>query len=333
LSFERARTVVDALLWNGYVLYPYGAAGERSRSRWQLGVLAPPAWAESNGEATWQETDCLVAPGPGAKLDVRVRFLRVRSRHVEEIRGKHDFRRVQTLDLGETLLTSWDEVTPHELDFALTASPGERSWRIVLPAHREVERVRSAGVARARIVREQSRVELEVRVTVERVGETEGLARVRLRLENRTSGGTFAGRPEALRVALLGTHALLALSSGEFVRTAAAECASVRTWPVLVGPKDRRDLLLSSPIALPDHPEAGEPPPADRHDTGELDEALLLRALTWTDDEKRAARATDPRYARILEHIEPFRRELLAHVHGAVRSFGPPHRARPHRAR
>jgi len=318
VNFARARAIADAVLWGAM--------------RWPLGVLAPPFWAEASGEPTWQETDCLAVFDAAAELHVRVRFLRVTAQHVEELSGRHDVRRVVTLDLGERLLTSWDEAHPEELDLVLAASPQERSWRFVLPAHREIERVVQDGVTRARIVRERLRMEVRVRIRIESMSSSSRLHRIRLLIENGTLEGTSAQRHEAARAALSGTHALLALSSGEFVsltdppdpaRSAAAGCTNVRTWPVLVGADEGRDVLLSSPIVLADHPEIALERARDSVDSSEADELLLLRALTLTDEEKREARANDPRAARILDHIEPFSRELLEHLHGAVRSFCP----------
>ena len=66
---------------------------------------------------------------------------------------------------------------------------------------------------------------------------------------------------------------------------------------MLAGPPGERDLLLSSPILLYDHPAIAPESPGDLHDGTEIDEILSLRTLTLTDAEKREARATDPRAA------------------------------------
>ena len=38
---EAARAVADAVLYEGYVLYPYRASAAKNRVRWQWGVLMP----------------------------------------------------------------------------------------------------------------------------------------------------------------------------------------------------------------------------------------------------------------------------------------------------
>jgi len=46
---RRARTVADAVLYEGYLLYPYRASSGKNRTRWQFGVLGPPGAAEVQG--------------------------------------------------------------------------------------------------------------------------------------------------------------------------------------------------------------------------------------------------------------------------------------------
>ncbi|AQA26166.1 hypothetical protein BTZ20_3066 [Rhodococcus sp. MTM3W5.2] len=38
----RVRAVADAVLYEGYLLYPYRASSRKNQSRWQFGVLGPP---------------------------------------------------------------------------------------------------------------------------------------------------------------------------------------------------------------------------------------------------------------------------------------------------
>ena len=36
-SWDRARAIADAVLYEGYLLYPYRASSSKNRSRWQFG--------------------------------------------------------------------------------------------------------------------------------------------------------------------------------------------------------------------------------------------------------------------------------------------------------
>ena len=58
-----ARSVADAVLYEGYVLYPYRASSRKNQMRWQFGVLAPRSFSEADGSERWSmRTECLV-PG------------------------------------------------------------------------------------------------------------------------------------------------------------------------------------------------------------------------------------------------------------------------------
>src|SRR5262245_57774536 len=139
--------------------------------------------------------------------------------------------------------------------------------------------------------------------------------KVRVRIENLSAWplDAPAGRSHALRWSFVATHTLLAVRDGVFVslldppawaRHAAAACANLHTWPVLVGDKNRRDIMLSSPIILYDYPQVAPESPGDLFDATEIDELLTLRTMTLTDEEKREARGTDARAAAMLDRID-----------------------------
>ena len=44
-SWDRTRAVADAVLYEGYLLYPYRGTSSKNQSRWQFGVLGPPGAA------------------------------------------------------------------------------------------------------------------------------------------------------------------------------------------------------------------------------------------------------------------------------------------------
>jgi len=182
----------------------------------ELGVLAPTAWAESAGEPTGQAVDCLARLGRGSALSVRVRFRRVRERWVEEVLGKRDFCRVDGLELGGRWLTGGDEIAEAELGFEADRSCREWSWRCVLPARREIERVLVGGDTRAQIVREERRLEVGVEIAFAPVPESPE-QRICVRVRNRTAADPLADRAEALRAALLDVRVALALADGEGV--------------------------------------------------------------------------------------------------------------------
>ena len=327
--FERARAIADAVLFEGYALYPYRASSRKNQLRWQFGMLAPRTFSEAGGcEPWWMETECLVEAAEPVRLDGRVRFMQLRRRRVEAAAASENgertsFRAVPSIDVEGRLLVPWDEGELREIDFSHALDPRAdsgpgRTLHIDIPGDEETEIVRLAsGAVAARVVQVRSPIQAVVRISVEPAASvpTGGvLFRMRLRVENLTRwAGTSAVREEVLGSCCVGAHLLLALSGGGFVSLldpppwateAAASCHSVRSWPVLAGEPGRRDLVLCAPIILYDHPQVAPESPGDLFDATEIDEILTLRTMTLTDDEKRQARATDSRVAALIDRVD-----------------------------
>ena len=91
-------------------------------------------------------------------------------------------------------------------------------------------------------------------------------------------------------------------------------------------------MVLSSPIILQDYPEIAPESPGDLFDATEIDEILTLRTMTLTEEEKREARATDPRAAAIIDRVDTMPAEMLERLHGAD-PLAAPGRATPRRRR
>jgi hypothetical protein len=330
VTFERARAVADAVLYEGYALYPYRASARKNQVRWQFGVVAPREWSEAGGcDPWWMQTECVVEPTGAVRLRGRVRFLQLQRRTVERLDGAA-FARVDTLEAEGRLCTGWDEAAEREVDFDLGAGEGERPVPFAFPAGRDEEPILAGGVLAGRFVRSRAALAGLVHLAADVLPGPPGLVKVRVRVENVTPcGAPPEVRDEALPCCFLSVHTLLAAEGGAFVslldppewaRAGTAACENVRTWPVLVGDAPRRDLLLSSPIILYDYPQVAPESPGDLFDATEIDEILTLRTLTLTDEEKREARATDPRTAAIIERVEQMPPDVLARLHGALRS-------------
>jgi hypothetical protein len=78
--FELARKVADAVLYEGYLLYPYRASAAKNQARWQFGVLMPRLWSEDGPDEPWAtQTECLLEPEEATTVRVLVRFLHVQA--------------------------------------------------------------------------------------------------------------------------------------------------------------------------------------------------------------------------------------------------------------
>jgi len=90
---DRVRAIADAVLYEGYLLYPYRASSSKNQSRWQFGVLGPPrAVPESFGEAPAMSMECLVERVDDTVeplIDARLRFLQLQTRTVERLADGH----------------------------------------------------------------------------------------------------------------------------------------------------------------------------------------------------------------------------------------------------
>ncbi len=332
-TFEKAQRVADAVLWEGYVLYPYRASAAKNQVRWQYGVLTPRRYAEADGyERFAMQTECVVEFAPEGTVDVRLRFLQVQTRTMERSIGDA-FVPVAELDVDGELWTTWDEAIEHTVDIPGVAvmTSGNHEVPITLSGGCEVEMVGSVG----RVVRERWPITAVVHLESERCVGPYPLSKLRVRVENTTDWQESGGvRDDAMRRSLVAVHTLMRchdasflslLEPPEFARAAVETCTNEGTFPVLIGEPSDPTSMLSSPIILYDYPAVAAESPGDMCDATEIDEILALRILTLTDEEKRAARSTDPRAAAIIDRIEAFTPDVFASLHGEMRtaaSFG-----------
>ena len=319
------RQVADAVLYEGYVLYPYRASAQKNRSRWQFGVLMPPAYAAAEpSERSVTRAECVFehAGQPGVK--VIARFLQVQRRHTPAEPA------VPSATSAPWLPSVWDEAVAQEVAVAV-GSPrllGEDSVsRFVIPGGQEQE------AAAAPVTRRRERLAGSVRVRATPLPGPWRAARLTVQVANESGPVPCpVTREQALPSALVAVHMIITISGGAFVSMtdppewAQAEvrsCENIGCWPVLAGPPDCREVMLASPIILPDHPELASESPGDLYDGTEIDEILTLRTLALTDEEKDAARATDPRSAALIDRVDAMDPQTMAQLHGTIRGFRP----------
>ncbi|HEY1320779.1 MAG TPA: hypothetical protein VGF32_11055 [Streptosporangiaceae bacterium] len=337
-AVTHARKVADAILYEGYLLYPYRQSSQKNRSRFQFGVLMPPAYAAvDDSERSFSQTECLLEAPAGAQLGILVRFLHLQERTVQAAGPDGGLRAVQTLTVAGQDYTAWQEATEHEVnisvplaavlgsdtDLPFAAGPGESSETLT----------GDAGERAGLLIRRWRGVAGRVRVRADRVPGPYGVLRLRLRVENLTEpDGPLAVRDDGLGHALIAAHVLIGVPGGAFLSMTdppewaapdVAACVNIGTWPVLAGPRDSPGLMLSSPVILYDHPEIAPESGGDLFDATEIDEILTLRTLALTDAERQEARASDPRAAELIDRLDNFPPEYLERLHGAIRYLSP----------
>src|SRR5215510_8777388 len=84
MNLKLVERLVNALLYEGYILYPYRASAIKNRLRWNFGVIYPQDYSLSQGgaEASSMQTECLLLGDQRAKIDVKIRFLHLLARTV-----------------------------------------------------------------------------------------------------------------------------------------------------------------------------------------------------------------------------------------------------------
>jgi hypothetical protein len=271
--------IAEAVLYEGYLLWPYRRSARKNQQRWTFGGVYPPAWVDAarNGDVARVQTQCLVVCPVEPRVDVELRFLHVVDRRVARL--EPDFR-LQYVDelittTGERIL-AWDEAVERRI---------AASGTIAIPTGEAREDV-AGGV----VVRMWEGLQGCIDMSYEWLGDD--TYRLSVSLSN-TSTSLGTDRDAAQRRAFLSAHFVLRARSGTFVSaTEATGCTNRGLWPVLV--EDERT-ILASPIILCDFPQIAPESPTLLFDSGEIDQLLLLNTLSLTDAEKSEARATDPR--------------------------------------
>jgi hypothetical protein len=330
------KKIADAVLYEGYILWPYRKSARKNQQRWTFGGVYPRAYSEARGEDDpWlMRTQCLVEGDGNSAIEVKVRFLHVTERKVASLRGVGEAGRLEFVDelrIGGELYLPWDEATEREIAVGrFTLSELETPMRVAIdiPAGSTEEPLAEPDGEVAGVVVRSWRA-LCGTVAVEAEPMREGLFKVTVGITN-TTPWEGEDRESTLRKTFASTHTALEVEGGEFVsmtdppedcRELAEECGNLKTWPVIVGEEGDRRMMLSSPIILSDYPQIAPESPGDMFDGGEIDQLLILNILTLTDDEKEEMRASDPKAREILERCESLSPEELMNLHGAIRDF------------
>jgi hypothetical protein len=310
MAQDLVRRIADAVLYEGYLLWPYRKSALKNQQRFTFGGVYPPGWEEPSS----LHAQVLLENGEDAAVEVSARFLQLLRRQVLEtsLDGSAP-QPVEELEADGQRWVSWEEAIEREF----SAGP------IEVPPGTEREEIPGGAVVRAWR-------SLEGRVALSRERLRAGLERVTVRIVNTTtwSGST---REDALRQTFCSTHAILHAGGGAWVsltdpplhlRAHAAACENRGVWPVLVGEPGERATMLASPIILSDHPLIAPESPGDLFDSSEIDQMLVLNILAMTDEERREMRDCDPRAREILERTEALRPEEIMRLNGAVRELG-----------
>ena len=356
MNLAAVEQIARAVLYEGYMLYPYRPSSVKNRQRWNFGVLYPQSYsqAQSGTDACWSQTECLVQAGHDCRIEVRARFLHLISRTIGRITpgmitpgrlttpvAEHSedaapgVELVERLQVGEKVLQPWQEAEEREvvLSFSREELMAGATSPFAFAAAKRLEPVRDEAAAiSGLIIRKNETVAGSIEVSAGQIANEILQLKIRVRNTSTFDNAEQKTRDQALHCSLLSAHVVLGVTGGEFVsmleppdslQHLASRCQNIGTWPVLVGNAGEKDTLLSSPIILYDYPRIAPESTGDLFDGTEIDEILSLRIMTLTEDEKREMRESDPRARQILERTETLPPEQLMKLHGVVRSLRP----------
>jgi hydrogenase maturation protease len=186
--------IADAVLYEGYILYPYRPSAVKNQQRWNFGALCPEAYSRAQGgtEAWTMQTECLATGGGATALDLKVRFLHLSEREVcipiadcglriadlkdDEIQASIDDSELQvvpSLEAGGRLFQTWQESVERNVSLSslnlneVVDQP--RRLAFSFPESREVEPLRdeASGQLVGVIVRRRQAIEGAIEVRVE----------------------------------------------------------------------------------------------------------------------------------------------------------------------
>ncbi len=324
--------IAAAVLYEGYILWPYRRSSLKNQQRWTFGGVYPPAYSALHGgfDPCLVQTECLIV-GERPVLDVKVRFLHVLERRVGRKTPQGTLEFVDELQVGSERYLTWDEATERvvpiaRLQLAEVISP--QISAISLPEGREEELLTAdSGEVVGALIRSWHALEGAVEIGAKPLQDS--LFRVTVRIRNSVQW-RGQDRERALKQTFVSTHAILRVEDGEFIslmdppqelKQAAEACENIKLWPVLAGEEGDRHTMLASPIILYDYPRIAPESPGDLFDGTEIDQLLIMNILTLTDEEKAEMRATDPRTREILDRSEALTAQDFMRLHGAIRGF------------
>jgi hydrogenase maturation protease len=341
--------IVNAVLYEGYILYPYRPA-VKNRQRWTFGGVFPESYSVANhgAEPCAAQTQVLIEGGADAILSVRIRFLHLTDRIIGAIDppldrwpncGEPSFNAVEAVRVASKQYQSWQEAAEREVTVPgiklmdLLKQPTVQDFEF--PGGREAQPLAEAdGKVVGVLVRLRQSIRGQVELSAQEL--PAGLFKLTCRVANRTAMGNpqASDRRRAQMYSMASTHVILNLQGAEFIsaidppepwKTFASQCHNSGCFPVLVGTAPQRDTVLCSPIILYDYPQIAPESPGDLFDGGEIDEILTLRILTLSDEEKQAVANVDERARAMLERTHTLESADLALMHGVMRNVAPVH--------
>jgi hypothetical protein len=287
MNRERTDAMARAVLYEGYMLYPYRRSSLKNQHRWMFGTLYPTGYEEvvRGTERDRMHIESLLAGD--RPVNGRLRFLHVAVDHGGECKEQ-------------------------SFDFEIAVSDSQQKWPFSFPPAKSDNSCDPRIKVKISCARKQIDRDL-VKLVVEVANDSQ--------FHGSDRDAALSHSLLSCQVMLMthGASFVSLVQPPEELREAAADCRNDGCYPVLLGEEVDHDVLLCSPIMLYDHPQIAPESASDFFDSTEMDEMLTLRLLTLSEGETQDV--TDQRARELLERTHATAREQLMKTHGAVRNM------------
>ncbi len=200
MNLAQAESIAKAVLFEGYMLYPYRPSSVKNRQRWTFGGIYPQAYSEAQaGTDAWSmQTQCLAQGSPQTSVTARIGFLHLIEREVGQLPQtlpawpedtEPEFRKLSLLEIGGRSYYAWQEAIERKVvvgEIRLSdLAAGPRQIPFTFSGRRDLEPLRdqNGGIAGV-LIRTQQPIEGRTEVTAEAIAEQ--VFRITVRIFNQT---------------------------------------------------------------------------------------------------------------------------------------------------
>ena len=273
--------ICNALLYEGYALFPYRKNALKNQKRFNFGVLSPKVWTEKQiNEYYFQQIEFLVSAENNTKISFQTQFLKL----------SND--------------SEWQTATEKKIEDEFSLSETKTIH------FTEDSLFGQINISSQKLTKNLFKVQfiIENKTDVENY---ETLSREEILQFSFVSTHTIFEIKNGKFISLLEPPEKF------FKQTKTVN--NIGVFPVLIGDKLRHNNILASPIILYDFPQIAEKSFDNFFDGLEIDELMILNLLALTDEEKRQIAETDERTRRILEKIENAKPDDFLKLHAHLR--------------
>src|SRR5215469_7696770 len=248
MNFGRVDQIAKAVLYEGYMLYPYRPSSVKNQQRWNFGVLFPVAYSEAQGgvEQCSLRTECLVVGSAATVVELTLRFLHFYTRAATN----------QELQ-GELVSDPWQEAIektvklPAHLLSSFLGRPVGHPFSVAGELNAIIADNSESGSATSAL--HQRAIEGVIEVAAEAI--RQDIFKLSILIRNTTPlPEPPPARDTALMHSMVSAHVVMGVKDGEFVsllepptdlQECTSRCQNVGVWPVLVGDSGQRDIMLA----------------------------------------------------------------------------------------